>query len=832
MGSGRRGRPPGPRALLGVAGLALLVALVAGPAGALASPAVGNESTPAPRPSTALPLPGNLPGSGAHVTVTTGTVAVRDAQSGSSATLRFGGPAYSAVPSGSGSTPLAGASIAYDPALSAFVAFGGQNDSSNGTVTYSNETLVLDGGVWQSTCPASAERTTCAAPPPARSGALLLYDPTTGSLLLTGGRGSGGGGFADLWSYGEGGWSDLTTAAPPPGLWNGQWAYDSEGGFVLAVTDSGSTYRYLGGAWSALNLTVDRAALGRTYAAMFDDPSLGGVVLYGGFNTHNRTLNDTWLFRYGAWEHETEAGAPGASGLEAKSTPLGPIDAAYDTNLDLGLLFDPTETGTNATWWLENASWRNATSEVAGTPTPGRGASAFAWDPIDGIGLLTVGNRAGSFETSYYFSDALTVALGNSRAAIDVGQSATFSPQLSQGLPPYTTKLLGEAPGCSLSSTTSAYPQLRCSESSAAELNLTLRFSDGARRGGPVTYELLVHLDPTLNLSKESPDPTSAGVPVSFGATAAQGTLPYDTLVWSFDGGPAVSVESPSFAFRTAGNHTFTVELTDAAGYSVRIDGSIHVNPDPGVVLFTNRSATDAGLPLALRAEVSGGTGAVGCAWNFGGAGTSDSCDPVTAFASAGAHQVRFWANDSVGAVQESNLTLVIAPLVTVALGGASASSVAGASVDFRSTTAYGIAPYTVNWSFGDGGTAQGSEVSHSYGIPGTYNATVVVTDAVGGRAVATEVVEVGASGPAGNGTGTGPGEPSNPGGSLDLPRSAAGPSAAYVIPGGLVEVALAIALAGLWMIFERRARERGGPSVGWLRRAAQRLRDLRRGDR
>src|SRR5439155_17366896 len=37
-------------------------------------------------------------------------------------------------------------------------------------------------------------------------------------------------------------------------------------------------------------------------------------------------------------------------------------------------------------------------------------------------------------------------------------------------------------------------------------------------------------------------------------------------------------------------------------------------------------------------------------------------------------------------------------------------------------------------WTFGDGGSASGVTVSHAYAVPGTYNATLTVTDSRGMR--------------------------------------------------------------------------------------------------
>ena len=46
-----------------------------------------------------------------------------------------------------------------------------------------------------------------------------------------------------------------------------------------------------------------------------------------------------------------------------------------------------------------------------------------------------------------------------------------------------------------------------------------------------------------------------------------------------------------------------------------------------------------------------------------------------------------------------------------------------------------GTAPYTFHWDFGDGQQATGQNVRHTYENPGSYIATLTVTDATGQNA-------------------------------------------------------------------------------------------------
>lgn len=63
--------------------------------------------------------------------------------------------------------------------------------------------------------------------------------------------------------------------------------------------------------------------------------------------------------------------------------------------------------------------------------------------------------------------------------------------------------------------------------------------------------------------------------------------------------------------------------------------------------------------------------------------------------------------------------------------------------VTFSAIVQGGVAPYTVNYNFGDGTSQQGQIVIHDYDSAGSYNATVTVTDSAGNVAMASAVVNV-----------------------------------------------------------------------------------------
>lgn len=66
-------------------------------------------------------------------------------------------------------------------------------------------------------------------------------------------------------------------------------------------------------------------------------------------------------------------------------------------------------------------------------------------------------------------------------------------------------------------------------------------------------------------------------------------------------------------------------------------------------------------------------------------------------------------------------------PVVTATANPATGT--APLTVHFTAATSGGISPLTYRWTFGDGSSASGASVSHTYSDSGAYIATVVVTD-------------------------------------------------------------------------------------------------------
>jgi len=84
--------------------------------------------------------------------------------------------------------------------------------------------------------------------------------------------------------------------------------------------------------------------------------------------------------------------------------------------------------------------------------------------------------------------------------------------------------------------------------------------------------------------------------------------------------------------------------------------------------------------------------------------------------------------------VMNSNHTLkaIFVEAVSVSAWASPLTGVAPLAVTFSSLANGGTPPYSYSWSFGDGGIADRQNCSHTYSQPGSYTATLRITDSAG----------------------------------------------------------------------------------------------------
>ena len=186
-----------------------------------------------------------------------------------------------------------------------------------------------------------------------------------------------------------------------------------------------------------------------------------------------------------------------------------------------------------------------------------------------------------------------------------------------------------------------------------------------------------------------------------------------DRVRWYFGDGAQASTEEARNAYGSTG--TFTVTLV--AHYL----GTLHEVQEDVVVTE---------VPLSIDWAIEGDTVTFGHAWGrtaaswswaFGDGQTSTAAAPVHTFASPGPWTVTLSASDGTTTeTAQADLTFTAWPLDVAVEQDLNAVNL---------TFSWGWDATSVHWDLGDGATASTLGLDHVYQHPGTYRATLEVTD-------------------------------------------------------------------------------------------------------
>jgi PKD repeat protein len=258
----------------------------------------------------------------------------------------------------------------------------------------------------------------------------------------------------------------------------------------------------------------------------------------------------------------------------------------------------------------------------------------------------------------------------------------------------------------------------------------------GATTGATVDVSVSVPPNPPPTATA-SATPTSGKAPlvVTFtgGGTDSNGTIA--SYVWMFGDGGSSTLQNPTHTYQTAGNFTATLTVTDNGGATGSTTVAITAGNNQPPAASASAAPTGGKAPLVVAFTGSGtdpdGTVA-SYAWAFGDGGTSNVQNPSHTYQAAGNYNAILTVTDNNGA--SANATVPIAAIAnqppTATASATPTSGLAPLAVTFTGSGSDPdgtIASYA--WVFGDGGTSNAQNPSHTYQTAGNFNATLTVTD-------------------------------------------------------------------------------------------------------
>jgi len=256
---------------------------------------------------------------------------------------------------------------------------------------------------------------------------------------------------------------------------------------------------------------------------------------------------------------------------------------------------------------------------------------------------------------------------------------------------------------------------------------------------------LILTIDPPLTVGVPTPYVLAdQEAPAVLAVIPSGGSPPY-TIRWNFGDGTTGTGAPVSHSYVRVGAFAARATVTDLGGGNVSAPINVNVSlPMNDLAVRDNRTEVDVGIPIQFGVSVSDGSPPYRVAWTFGDGNSANNSTSVHAFAIAGIFDVSATVTDAANQSQTASTTITVNPLPTITLrtpGGT--TLIAGTAGAFSALVTDGTAPLQVVWRFGDGTSASGQSVNHTYANAGSYAASVTVTDSGGGTVRVNFTVDV-----------------------------------------------------------------------------------------
>lgn len=205
--------------------------------------------------------------------------------------------------------------------------------------------------------------------------------------------------------------------------------------------------------------------------------------------------------------------------------------------------------------------------------------------------------------------------------------------------------------------------------------------------------------------------------------------------LWSFGDGTTSTEQHPTHSYNSAGDFTVTLSVTAPGGQDTTSSiNYIRVNETPQVAADFAANPLVGEQPLTVRfTDLSTGT-LTSWLWRFGDHSISSEPNPQHSYNTAGVYTVTLTVAGPHGAATITKTNYIRVTLPPTA-----------PTADFSATPLTGTAPLDVNfsdrsqgtvtgwlWIFGDGGTSDLQNPTHSYTEPGDYTVSLTVIGPLG----------------------------------------------------------------------------------------------------
>ena len=409
--------------------------------------------------------------------------------------------------------------------------------------------------------------------------------------------------------------------------------------------------------------------------------------------------------------------------------------------IDLSSIVSGGQPPYNYQWYLDNI------------PVPGAVFSMWTFKPTAKANYsvhLNVTDSTGSVVKSnaatVNVTVALTASISPTYASLLIGQSVTFTSNVSGVFPPfYYQWWVNGNPVDAWEETWTFTP-----DSLGTYIVSLEAYDSGYFDVMSNEAQVSVVAQPSAPTASISPISASVdiGQPVSFTTTASGGITPY-AYQWYLDDNVVSGATASSWTFTpsSAGAYAVYVIITDNLGSTAKSNtASVYVSPSLTVSISPLSAAIDIGQSQSFTSIVSGGTAPYAYQWYLNGAPVSGATNPAWTFTppATGSYTVFLIVIDSLGQqATEKSALLTVNALPAVSILPVSATIHVGDVINFNSAVSGGTPPYSYQWYLSSNPVSGATSASWTFTptTTGNYTIHLNVTDNLGNTAKSNDAV-------------------------------------------------------------------------------------------
>ncbi len=213
---------------------------------------------------------------------------------------------------------------------------------------------------------------------------------------------------------------------------------------------------------------------------------------------------------------------------------------------------------------------------------------------------------------------------------------------------------------------------------------------------------------------------------------------------WDFGDGTNSTSPLPCHTYNTTGNYTITVTLTDdCLDNEASANRTIEIYDELGLSCNISTNETKVGHEVTFNATKTGGLPTPPVSynwwWDFGDGAGSSSPNTTHTYTGAGGNYtptVTVWDGTAINNTATCNKTIVVHPALNVTCDVTPTAQTICEDVFFSATRSGGVPTNSYNWTwtFSDGTTAVGQNVTKQFNCVGNWTGTVTITDTILGN--------------------------------------------------------------------------------------------------